>query len=78
MPRCICGRGEMKIRRIVYTEYKPDCSDKSAKRTEWQAFCDVCRLKTGQYGSIEEAVQAFKDFDFVNCDDYDYYDEEGR
>ena len=77
MPRCVCGQGEMMVRAITYTEYKPDGSNESTKGTEWETFCDVCGLKTGRYESVEEAVQAFKDYDFVNCYEDDWYNEEG-
>ena len=68
MPRCVCGRGEMKIRRFTCAEYKPDGSDEQLKLTKWEAFCNVCGVRTNRYESIEEAVQAFKDFNFVDDD----------
>lgn len=69
-PRCICGRGRMKIKCTITAIFDVD-GNKEYTHCTWQGFCPECGALTPYQGSVNDAIDAFK-----ACD-YDWYNDEG-
>lgn len=80
-PRCICGRGRMKIRRTTTTICDANGVEEFS-HCSWQGFCPECGALTPYQASINDAINAFKAIDYDWYDDeedkdYDWYNDEG-